>query len=137
MEKKQKIKFNILAVVVIILFAFAVSPITMQNDTYYTVKIGELIVNNGIDMQDHFSWHENLNYEYPHWLYDVMMYFIYNMGGWTGIYISTIVFACILGIILYLTNVKISKNHIVPFVLTIGAIYLIKSGHVISPEPIL
>ena len=70
---------------------------------------------------------ENLNYEYPHWLYDVMMYFIYNMGGWTGIYISTIVFACILGIILYLTNVKISKNHIVPFVLTIGAIYLIKS----------
>lgn len=29
MEKKQKIKFNILAVVVIILFAFAVSPITM------------------------------------------------------------------------------------------------------------
>ena len=64
MEKKQKIKFNILAVVVIILFAFAVSPITMQNDTYYTVKIGELIVNNGIDMQDHFSWHENLPYTY-------------------------------------------------------------------------
>ena len=45
MEKKQKIKFNILAVVVIILFAFAVSPITMQNDTYYTIKIGEHIVN--------------------------------------------------------------------------------------------
>ena len=125
--QRKTLVFNILAIICIILFCVAISPVTMQNDTYYTVKVGESIIENGIDGKDHFSWHENLNYEYPHWLYDVMMYFIYNMGGWTGIYISTIVFTCILGILLYLTNVKISKNHIVPFVLTIGAIYLIKS----------
>ena len=125
--KRRTLVFNILAIVCIILFCIAISPVTMQNDTYYTVKVGESITQNGIDGKDHFSWHENLSYEYPHWLYDVMMYFIYNMGGWTGIYISTIIFSCILGILLYLTNVKISKNHIVPFVLTIGAIYLIKS----------
>ena len=125
--KRKTLVFNILAIISIILFCIAISPVTMQNDTYYTVKIGKSIMENGIDGKDHFSWHEDLNDEYPHWLYDVMMYFIYNMGGWTGIYISTLVFACLLGIILYLTNVKICKNHVVPFVLTIGAIYLIKS----------
>lgn len=125
--KRKTVVFNILAIICIILFCIAISPVTMQNDTYYTVKIGESIMENGIDGKDHFSWHEDLNYEYPHWLYDVMMYFIYNMGGWTSIYISTLVLACLLGIILYLTNVKICKNHVLPFVLTIGAIYLIKS----------
>ena len=126
MEKKQKIKFNILAVVVIILFAFAVSPITMQNDTYYTVKIGELIVNNGIDMQDHFSWHENLPYTYPHWLYDVMIYLIYNFWGFAGIYVSTIILASVLGITIYGINNKLSKNNFVSLVISLIVLYLLK-----------
>ena len=124
---KKSVIFDVLAIICIILFCMAISPVTMQNDTYYTVKVGETIVQNGIEGMDHFSWHENLNYEYPHWLYDVIMYFIYNMGGWTGIYISTLVFTSILGIILYITNKKICKNQIVPFVLTIASIFLIKS----------
>lgn len=124
---KKSVIFNILAIICIILFCIAISPITMQNDTYYTIKIGETIVQNGIDGIDHFSWHENLSYEYPHWLYDVIMYFIYNIGGWTGIYISTLVFTCLLGIILYITNKKICKNQIVPFILTIASMFLIKS----------
>ena len=124
---KKSVIFNILAIICIILFCIAISPITMQNDTYYTVKIGETIVQNGIDGIDHFSWHENLSYEYPHWLYDVIMYFIYNIGGWTGIYISTLVFTCLLGIILYITNKKICKNQIVPFILTIASMFLVKS----------
>lgn len=124
---KKSVIFDILAIICIILFCIAISPVTMQNDTYYTVKIGETIVQNGIDGMDHFSWHENLNYEYPHWLYDVIMYFIYNIGGWTGIYISTLVFTCLLGIILYITNKKICKNQIVPFILTIASMFLIKS----------
>lgn len=54
MDKEKKIKFNILAVGLIILLAFAISPVTMQNDTYYTIKIGEQIVQNGIDMRGSF-----------------------------------------------------------------------------------
>ena len=62
--QRKTLVFNILAIVCIILFCVAISPVTMQNDTYYTVKVGESIVENGIDGKDHFSWHENLNYEY-------------------------------------------------------------------------
>ena len=124
---KRNAVFNTLAIVCIIMFCIAISPVTMQNDTYYTVKIGEDILNYGIDGEDHYSWHEDLAYEYPHWLYDVIMNFIYKIGGWEGIYISTLVLASILGLVMYFTNVKMCKNHIIPFLLTIGALYLMKS----------
>lgn len=125
--KIQGIKFNILAVTAIIIFCISLCPITMQNDTYYTIKIGEHIINTGeVDMHDPFSWHENLPYTYPHWAYDVMIYLIYRVGGLIGIFISTIVFACVLGVLMYFTNCKISKNKFVSFLITIGAMYLLK-----------
>ena len=98
----------------------------MQNDTYYTIKIGEHILSTkAVDMQDPFSWHE-LPYTYPHWAYDVMIYLIYSMGGMQGIFVSTIIFACILGIVMYCTNYKISKNKVVSLIITVGAMFLIK-----------
>ena len=125
--KIKNIKMQILAIAAILLFSAAVCPVTFQNDTYYTIKIGEHIVNTGtVDMQDPFSWHEDLPYTYPHWAYDVMIYLIYNMGGFLGIFISTIVLSCILGILIYLTNCKISGNKLISFVITIGAMYLLK-----------
>ena len=69
-EKKNiKIKFHILAIACMILFCTALAPVTMQNDTYYTIKIGEHITETGtIDMKDTFSWHKDLKYTYPHYL---------------------------------------------------------------------
>lgn len=125
--KIKTIKFNILAVVAIVIFCISLCPITLQNDTYYTIKIGEHIVNTKtVDMQDPFSWHENLPYTYPHWAYDVIIYLIYNAFGLMGIFISTIVLACILGVLMYFTNCKISKNKPISLLITIGAMYLMK-----------
>ena len=84
MEEKQinktKIRFNIMAIILIAIFCFAVTPVTFQNDTFYTIKIGEHIMQNGIDMKDPFSYHD-LKYTYPHWLYDVGIYLVYNIAG--------------------------------------------------------
>ena len=124
--KKQNIKFNLFAVFLIVILAFAISPVTLQNDTFYTIKIGELISQNGIDMQDHFSWHVNLPYTYPHWAYDLIMYGIYNLFGMAGIYISTVILACILGICIYALNNKVSKNKIISLFVSLFAIYLLK-----------
>ena len=126
MEDKQlKIKFNLIAIVCIIIFCFAITPITLQNDTFYTIKIGEHIVNSGnIDMKDPFSMHD-LPYTYPHWLYDVGIYFIYQLGGMAGIYLSTVILACMLGVTVYITNKKIVKNELVSFLLTMGVMYII------------
>lgn len=122
---KNNIRFNILAILLIAIFCFSISPITLQNDTFYTIKIGEHILENGIDMKDPFSIHD-LKYTYPHWLYDVGIYLIYSIGGQTGIYMSTVALCITLGLLIYFTNIKLTKNKLTSFVITIGAMYLLK-----------
>ena len=108
MIKNKDLAFNILAIVLIAIFCLAISPVTLQNDTYYTIKIGEYIAQNGISVLangiDPFSWHEGLPYTFPHWLYDLGIFEIYNIGGFVVIYISTIILYCILGIAFYFVN---------------------------------
>ena len=120
-NNKTKIRFNIMAIILIVILCFAVCPKTFQNDTFYTIKIGENIVKNGIDMHDPFSFHD-LEYTYPHWLYDVGVYLIYNIGGLSGVYISTIMLTILLGLTIYFVNVKLTKNRVTSFIITIGSI---------------
>ena len=125
--KKKTICFEIMAIILIAIFCFSLSPKTLQNDTFYTIKIGEHIIEDGkIDMIDPFSWHENLEYTYPHWLYDVIIYLVYSVGGMKGIYISTCIFSIMLGITIFETNSKLTKNKVLSFVITLGSMYLLK-----------
>lgn len=126
LDNDKKIVFGLMAIILIVIFAFSITPRQLQNDIFYTIKIGDLIQKNGIDGIDHFSWHEGLPYTYPHWLYDVGMSFLYNLGGFSAIYISTCVFSCVLGICIYLINSKITKNELIAFAVTIAVLYLIK-----------
>ena len=126
-EKNKEKLFWILAIILIAIFAISISPKSLQNDTFYTVTIGKLINENGVDGQDHFSWHEGLPYEYPHWLYDLGMYKIFELGEWDAIYISTCVFASILGICIFICNSRLSKNSVLSFFVTIAVLYLMKS----------
>ena len=125
-KKKININFTILAIVLIAIFCVCITPITLQNDTYYTIKIGELIKNNGIDMMDHFSWHENLSYTYPHWLYDFLTYLVYSIAGFKGIYIVTCILSAMLGISVFMVNSKITKSKAISFVITVGVMYALK-----------
>lgn len=125
-KKTINIKFTIIAIILITIYCISITPVTFQNDTYYTIKIGELIKNTGIDMMDHFSWHENLGYTYPHWLYDLLTYLIYSIANFKGIYITTCILSAILGISIYTVNTKLTKNQIISFTITIGAIYMLK-----------
>ena len=133
-QKHKKGIFEIIAIILIALFSFSLAPKTLQNDTFYTVSIGNLIQQNGIDMKDHFSWHNDLPYTYPHWLYDVVMSIIYNLGeatspggGWQAIYISVCVLSVILGITLYEVNKKLNKNQIMSLIIAILSMYLLRS----------
>ena len=123
-EKVLNIKFIIMAIICICLFSVAIVPKGLQNDTFYTIKLGELILENGIDMQEHFAWHEGLPYTYPHWLYDVIIYLVFMIGGFNGLYISSIILTIALGITVYLTNVKLTKNSVIPFFTTILMLYV-------------
>ena len=127
MKNKKTIYFEIMAIILIAIFCISITPKTLQNDTFYTIKIGEHIIENkGIDKMDPFSWHQDLEYTYPHWLYDVIIYLIYSIGGMTGVYISTCIFSALLGITIYKTNSKLVKNKVLSFVVTIGAMYMLR-----------
>ena len=129
--KKIKIKaiiFHVVAIICISLFCAAISPKTLQNDTFYTITIGKYIFENGCSdlTKDLYSIHD-LPYTYPHWLYDLGMYTVYHIFGQPGIYASTMILSAILGISVYALCNKKSKNKVVSFAVTIGAMYLIKS----------
>ena len=126
MEKKKSVKITILAIVLIAIFCIALTPVTFQNDTYYTIKVGEHIAQYGIDGKDPFSWHENLGYTYPHWGYDLITYFIYQAFGFKGIYITTCILSVILGITIYGVNRKLAKNQMFSFVITIAVMYILR-----------
>lgn len=122
-----KFRFTIIAIILIAIFSFAITPVTLQNDTFYTIKIGEHIQNVGIDGKDPFSWHEDMAYTYPHWLYDLITYWIYAGFGMQGIYVTTCILSCILGISIFIVNKKLVKNNdVCSFFITIGVMYLIK-----------
>lgn len=133
MSDKTKIKFHIIAIFCIIIFCFSLTPVTFQNDTYYSIAIGKHIIETKtIDMQDPFSWHEGLPYTYPHWGYDVGTYLIYQIGenvgigGFCALYIATIVLAIILGIVIYYTINKLCKNPLVSLIISMTIMYLLK-----------
>ena len=57
---KNKKPMVIVGIIIIILLCIAFTTKTFQNDTFYTIKIGEDILEYGIDMKDHFSWHNKI-----------------------------------------------------------------------------
>ena len=120
---KNKGTMILVSVVAVILICMAFTPKTFQNDTFYTIKVGESILKHGIDMKDHFSWHE-LNYTYPHWLYDIITYKIYKLGGLHGLYLSTIIMFMITGISFYFINLKRNKSYFISLLFSILAIIM-------------
>ena len=103
-------KFRILMVIFIILMCIGITHRTFENDTFYMIKLGEYIYNNGIDLLEHYSFINNLSYTYPHWLYDLFLYLIYNTFGYFGVYISNIIFFIILIFSFYYISLRIIKN---------------------------
>ena len=108
---RKNLKF-IIAVILIIIFTFAIVPKSFQNDTFYIIELGRQIEKTGIDFKDHWSIHENLEYTYPHWLFDFINAKIYEAFSFTGVYVLTGICASILMLIIfgYLLNKDVNFN---------------------------
>ncbi len=130
MRKKDKIKFDIIVVIAIIFLAAAFIPKSLQEDTFYMIKVGEYICQNGMGVVaeriEPFAWHEGMIYTYPHWLLDIIFYLIYNVFQFAGIYVFTVIFGIIIYLLVYITNVKVCKNRIISAIITLATIYLFR-----------
>ena len=123
MNKNKKV-FFITSIIMIIIICLAFTGRELQNDTFYTIKVGESILKRGIDMKDHFSFH-NLPYTYPHWLYDIMIYKVYDLFNFKGLYILSILIFIVIGLSFYLINIKINKSYFISLLLSIFATIMI------------
>ncbi len=117
--KKNKIIFAIVLCITFISMVIVLPKIFFENDTFYTIKVGESIVKHGLDMVDHFSWIPNLSYTYPHWLFDIPIYLVHNAFGNLGIHVFVVICFLSLLFLMYYCCKKISGNNYISFLITL------------------
>lgn len=125
MSKKLIIIFSI----AIAIFTIGIVYKEFQNDTFFNIAIGKQLLEDGIDMKEHFCWvNDDLDYTHSHWIFDIITYLIYNNWGFTGIYVSVIIVSIIIGIAFFILSTKLYKSPIVSFLITIVSMYIIKDA---------
>lgn len=123
--KKLLIVFSI----AITIFSIGIVYKTLQNDTFFNIAIGKHILENGIDMKEHFCWvDDDLYYTHSHWIFDIIIYLLYNSFGFTGIYVTTILFTVFTSMALFLFLCKRNHSPVISFFITLMSIYLVRSS---------
>ena len=117
------LKFRGFTILLIIILCVGLTFKYLQNDTFYIIKLGDYIVHHGIDKIDHYSWVANLSYTYPHWIYDIFMYFIYNNFGFFGVYVSVIVSFIALILVVYYVSLRMIKNEFLASLIAIICVF--------------
>lgn len=127
MSKTYK-KLLIIFSIAITIFSVGIVFKTFQNDTFFNIAIGKHILENGIDMKEHFCWVEDdLYYTHSHWIFDIIIYLLYNSFGFTGIYATTIIFTIFTSLVLFLFLCKRNRSPVVSFFVTLISMYVVKS----------
>lgn len=111
----NKLKIRILSILSIVLLCIGVTSKEFQNDTFYIIKLGNDIFEHGINLVDYHCWVTDLQYTYPHFLYDIFIYLIYDNFGDFGVYAFTILCFIFLVLCIYFINLKTNKNEFMAF----------------------
>lgn len=126
-EKKSfNKKFFLFIILLIILCTIGTTQKEFPNDTLFNISIGKYIINNGIDMKEHFSWINGLSYTYSHWAFDIIVYKLFSIFNNLGLYIFLIIFTIITNIFLFVLLYKRSNNMFISGFVTIVSIFLLK-----------
>lgn len=119
---KNKI-IKIVQILLIILFTISIVPKGFQNDTFFSIPIGQNILENGIETEEKLVWHENLEFTNSRWLFDVVIASIYNLFDLNGIYIFVIVVAAIQALLYYYILDKLTNKNSLAFIVTLITMY--------------
>lgn len=105
----QPLCILIIAILFIALFAM---PVT-DGDTFFHIKLGEWITQNGLPTKDMFSIHDNLNYSAYAFGFEIIVYWVYALFGFSGIvifkYFMMILMAILISFFLYKLDTPIIK----------------------------
>lgn len=92
------------------IFILAISPVALQNDTFFDISVGGDYIQNGFHAVDNFSVHKGLLYQTHHLFENIIIYKIYNAFNYIGLYIFEIILTCIIALLFYLLNKQFTKS---------------------------
>ena len=110
----------------LILFTIGIVHKTLENDTYFTIITGKYIANNGVNEVEPFTYHENLKFTKLRWAFDLVIWQIYNISGFDGLYIFLLIISIIIAITLFTLLIKSGNNKIISFFIVIFAMFFCK-----------
>jgi len=116
---KKNIIIHLIQIILIIIFSISLINKTVQNDTFFTIALGERVLEYGIEKEEKLVWHEGLEYTNSRWLFDVTVSKIYNFFDWQGVYVFVMVCTVIQGLLLYTIINKITKKKFLAFISTL------------------
>lgn len=132
MKKLRKIIFPILGGTLLFIYALLNTKLAFQNDIFYTIKNGDNLIRYGLDFLDH-STQFVLPYLYPHYLFDLILYFIYKIFGFLGIYFFQVILFFLLGLCYFKLLKK--KTNIIFFSYLVTILFMNFFSPFISARP--
>lgn len=127
-KKGKNILEIIKSVVFVILIAFlCLSSVgkTLENDTFFTIAGGRLILENGIETEEKLVWHEGLEFTNSRWLFDILITLIYENWNFDGVYVFVALMAILQGLLYYRVILKITDKKTYSFFICIISMYVI------------
>lgn len=116
---KKNIIIHLIQILLIIIFSISLINKSVQNDTFFTIALGERVLEYGIEKEEKLVWHEGLEYTNSRWLFDITVSKIYELFDWNGVYAFVMVCTIIQGVLLYTIINKITKKKILAFISTL------------------
>ncbi len=131
------IRNNSVPFLIICIFSIASFQTICANDLFFDLKTGENLLNCGFDFKDHFSWIPDLTYIYLHWFYDIIIYSIYKIASYDGLFVFFLSIFMFFSLLYYFCINKHINNKIVSTVFSIIMIYLCNYAFVTRVQSII
>lgn len=124
-------KHIVIQILIILLISIATCSVVekehIQSDTFFSIAVGNRIVEHGFEEEDQLVWHEGLRYIYLRWGFDVVVNAIYDSFGLDGIQVFVVTLSVLQMLLYYFILNKFTKNKVLSCIGTLLMIVPLKS----------
>lgn len=124
-NKIFKISWIVMLILLVLIFIIAISPISLQNDTFYDILLGNRYLNTGMFSIDDYSIHTGLVYQTHHYIVSIIDYLAFNLASYNGLYILELLLTSIIAALLYLTNRTLLKSKFLAYILVFVQLFML------------
>lgn len=108
--------------------------VPLDNDTFFLLSHGRHVFQHGLPTIEPFTFHEGLRFVMQQWLSASIFYYIYNLFGYTGLYILAYIIYLLYGYFTYKLSMLISNENL-PVSATTSLLVCIGMGFFIVLRP--